>query len=131
MSAPEQYVLHDACLWNRHDYGLMTAAQQKELQAEALDWLRAWQKAGLILATPAALSAAPEVQALVEAAVKRALEAAAASIRAEEKSSVYYQGRVQTFCYGMRDGFESSAQVAEEIAANPAEVRRIAEGRDE
>jgi hypothetical protein len=63
MSAPEQYVLHDACLWNRHDYRLMTAAQQKELQAEALDWLRAWQKAGLILATPAALSAAPFTQA--------------------------------------------------------------------
>lgn len=120
MSAPEQYVLHDACLWNRHDYGLMTAAQQKELQAEALDWLRAWQKAGLILATPAALSAAPEVQALVEAAVKRALEAAA------WKSTSFLVGDLPNLRNPMAHEVAAAIRA---IAADPDAVKRIAEGR--
>lgn len=75
-----------------------------------------------ILATPAALSAAPEVQALVEAAVKRAMEAAA------WKSTSFLVGDLPNLRNPMA---HEIADAIRAIAADPAEVRKIAEGRHE
>lgn len=79
----------------------------------------------------------PEVQALVEAAVKRALEKAADECERlrnsyrrsvdlydetdQQRRVVKYSGAAAAVC----------SENIRAIAANPAEVRRIAEGRDE
>lgn len=70
----------------------------------------------------AALSAAPEVQALVEAAVKRAMEAAA------WKSTSFLVGDLPNLRNPMA---HEIADAIRAIAADPAEVKRIAEGGHE
>jgi hypothetical protein len=42
---PSQKQLHDACLYYRHDYGLMGPVAQEKLRSLALSWLDAWRKA--------------------------------------------------------------------------------------
>lgn len=79
-----------------------------------------------ILATPAALSAAPEVQALVEAAVKRALEVAW-SLGVDHTTEGPPANDWQE---GNNYGVFSYRADIRAIAADPAEVRRIAEGRE-
>lgn len=82
-------------------------------------------------ATPAALSAAPEVQALVEAAVKRALEAAETRLL---ECSVWCDSQERTSAdwhNGVTDARKHHMSTIRAIAADPAEVRKIAEGGHE
>lgn len=37
--------LRDACLSHRHDYGLMLLEERRDLEFQAMEWLRAWDKA--------------------------------------------------------------------------------------
>lgn len=88
------------------------------------------------LPPPAALSAAPEVQALVEAAVKRALEAAADKCA---DRSLYIEdcikwGGSKTYITSLKGGIielSDTGQAIRAIAADPDAVKRIAEGRHE
>jgi len=42
---PSPIQLRNACLYYRHDYGLMGPIAQEKLRSSALGWLRAWRKA--------------------------------------------------------------------------------------
>jgi hypothetical protein len=50
MTEPTQAQVSSACLSFRHDYGLLSEAEQKAVQFEAREWLHAWRKEGLGLA---------------------------------------------------------------------------------
>lgn len=41
---PTDSEIDQACLWYRHDYGLLSPEEQEEVRAEAVGWLRAWIK---------------------------------------------------------------------------------------
>jgi hypothetical protein len=57
MTEPTQAQVSSACLSFRHDYGLLSEAEQKAVQFEAREWLHAWRKEELGLAqSPAAPS---------------------------------------------------------------------------
>ena len=45
---PTSSQLGSACLSYRHDYGLMSQLEKAKLEAIAIDWLRAWQKEGMV-----------------------------------------------------------------------------------
>ncbi len=47
---PTDAQLNDACLWFRHDFGLLSEHEKKKVRFEAKEWFSAWQKA---LADPA------------------------------------------------------------------------------
>ncbi len=41
---PSLKEINDACLFFRHDYGLLNSEEQKNLRFEAQEWLSAWKK---------------------------------------------------------------------------------------
>lgn len=47
--------LNSACMWYRHDFGLMDAEEQERMRWAAKEWLRAWRKE-LEVATPPTLT---------------------------------------------------------------------------
>lgn len=42
---PHPEDLHNACMYFRHDYGLMKPEEQENLRWQAKEWLYAWSKA--------------------------------------------------------------------------------------
>lgn len=45
---PTPHQIHSACLSYRHDFGLMSTQNKSKLEGIAIEWLRAWQKEGVI-----------------------------------------------------------------------------------
>lgn len=41
---PTDAQVRSACLFYRHDFGLLNAAEQSQVMWQAREWLRAWQK---------------------------------------------------------------------------------------
>ena len=42
---PTETETNDACMWYRHDFGLLQGQQRAMVQFQAKEWLRAWHKA--------------------------------------------------------------------------------------
>ena len=57
--------VRSACLSYRHDFGLLTVVEAAIVKSEAREWLRAWQKEGLI-ASAQAVAAKPTYAQLAE-----------------------------------------------------------------
>ena len=77
-----------------------------------------------ILATPEALAASPEVHALIEAAVMRALEAAADRIWAD----LMRHTPMSDYDAGYLSGVEAACKTVRALTADPAAVARIVKG---
>jgi len=44
---PTRQQIHSACLSYRHDYGILDEVARESLQITAMDWFRAWKRAGV------------------------------------------------------------------------------------
>lgn len=44
MREPTRREVDEACMWFRHDFGLLSIAEANKVRHEARGWLRAWQK---------------------------------------------------------------------------------------
>ena len=42
---PTQAQIDDACMWYRHDFGLLSESERDSVRFEARQWFRAWGKA--------------------------------------------------------------------------------------
>ena len=45
MHKPDGALIHEACFYFRHDYGLLPIEEQKKIAWEAKEWLYSWSKA--------------------------------------------------------------------------------------
>jgi hypothetical protein len=63
MGEPTEAQINDACMWYRHDFGLLQGQEREMVRFQAKEWLRAWGKA-----LPAAPAEDVRAVALKEAA---------------------------------------------------------------